>query len=194
MFEIAMGTGRITRMMGRRMLMRGRFSSLGGSGVLVVVILLVIWLWWRRSAQNSDKPARGIAVAPIDEQLAEQFSTLFYQIQTARLDQDLDALAQHATAACLHRLQHQLEQWAHAGKTLHMDGLVIVDTQSGQGDAQHPKVVVTAQAKTYFTIESRAPRANAATRDDALITRFTEVWALAYAEDGRLLVTDISAW
>ncbi|WP_125709271.1 TIM44-like domain-containing protein [Lacticaseibacillus porcinae] len=195
MFELVMGMGRITRMMGRRMLMRGRVGSLGGSGVLVIVVLLVLWWLWRRRTQTAEQPsARAIPVAPIDQDLAEQFSTLFYQIQTTRLEQDLETLAQHATPSGLHQLQTQITQWAHAGKTLHMDGLVIVDTQAGDGDVDHPKVVVTAQAKTYFTIASRTEQANAATRDDALITRFTEVWSLAYAEDGRLLLTNISAY
>lgn len=193
LLEAMMGMGRVTRMMGRRMLMRGRVASLGGSGVLVIVILLVIWWLWRRQAQTDNQPAHAIAVAPIDKQLAEQFSTFFYQIQTARLEQDLDTIAQHATPTGLHQLQRQITQWAHAGKTLHLDGLVIVDTQAGPGDREHPQVVVTAQAKTYFTIESRTPQANAATRDDALMTRLTEVWSLAYAEDGRLLLTNIAA-
>lgn len=194
MLELVMGMGRVTRMVGRRMLMRGRVGSLGGSGVLVIVILLVLWVLWRRRGQSASQPAHVISVAPIDQQLAEQFSTLFYQIQTARLEQDLKTIGQHATPAGLHQLQQQINAWVHAGKTLHMDGLVIVDTQAGDGNVDHPKVVVTAQAKTYFTIESRTPQANAATRDDALITRVTEVWSLAYAEDGRLLLTNISAY
>lgn len=194
MLELMMGMGRITRMMGRRMLMRGRVGSLGGSGVLVIVILLVLWYLWRRRGQSASQPAHVIAVAPIDQQLAEQFSTLFYQIQTARLEQDIKTIGQHATPAGLRQLQQQINAWVHGGKTLHMDGLVIIDTQAGDGNVDHPKVVVTAQAKTYFTIESRTPQANAATRDDALITRVTEVWSLAYAEDGRLLLTNISAY
>ena len=193
MLELVMGMGRVTRMVGRRMLMRGRVGSLGGIGVLVIVILLVLWWFWRRRAQSESQPAHAIAVAPIDQQLAEEFSTLFYQIQTARLEQDLKTIGQHATPAGLHQLEHQINAWVHAGKTLHMDGLVIIDTQAGDGDVDHPKVVVTAQAKTYFTIESRTPQANAATRDDALITRVTEVWSLAYAEDGRLLLANIAA-
>lgn len=187
------GMGRMTRMMGRRMLMRGRFGSLGGSGVIIVIVLLVFWWWWRRQHQSQPTAARTIAVAPIDQALAETFSTLFYQIQTARLEQDESTLAQHATPTGLRHLRSQLAQWAHDGKTLHMDGLVIVDTQAGPGDENHPQVVVTAQAKTYFTIANRTQAANDATRDDALITRFTEVWHLAYAEDGRLLLTDITA-
>ena len=194
MLELVMGMGRVTRIVGRRMLMRGRVGSLGGSGVLVIVILLVLWVLWRRRGQSASQPAHVIAVAPIDQQLAEQFSTLFYQIQTARLEQDLKTIGQHATPAGLRQLQQQINAWVHGGKTLHMDGLVIVDTQAGDGNVDHPKVVVTAQAKTYFTIASRTPQANAATRDDALITRVTEVWSLAYAEDGRLLLTNISAY
>lgn len=176
---------------GPRMFFGRRRLLYGGPGALIA-IGFVVWqiARYRRQTQASTEAKTG-DVYPIDADLAPEFEQLFYAVETAWSDNNVDALYPLMTAKCYGKQRAILDRWQREGKTNRLDSLAIVDTSQEVSDADHPHVVVTAQARDYFQYANQPDTYNQQLKDDAMIQRFTEVWELAYAEDGHLLVDNI---
>lgn len=176
-------------MSGRRMLL-GRGLWFGGP---IIVLALAVGGWQLLKRRQQDRAAtRTEALSPIDPALAKDFEPLFYTIEEAWSQNDQATLAQHMTSKCFRRQKAILDRWQQAGRLNRLEDLVLIDMQQELSDADHPHVVITAQARDYFEYLDRPAAFNQTQHDEAMIERFSEVWELAYAQaDGRLLLAKI---
>lgn len=184
-------TGSPSMYAGRRMIMgRRSFYGFGPGGLIALGFIgwQVVKMVRRRQAEAGPSTAD---TYPIDDVLAKDFEPLFYAVEDAWSKQDVEALYPLMTAKYYERQQAILAKWAQAGKVNRLDAVALVDTAQEPSDPDHPHVVVTAQARDYFEYQDQPDAYNQQLKDDAMIQRFTEVWELAYAEDGHLLVANI---
>ncbi|MCI1986398.1 MAG: TIM44-like domain-containing protein [Lactobacillus sp.] len=183
-----MGGGRM--FVGRHMLLgRGVWF---GAPILAVVLVIGGWQLLKRRQNAQAAVPQKSALYPLEPQLAKAFEPLFYTIEEAWSQNDQETLAQYMTSRYFGRQKALLDRWQRAGRRNRLEDLALIDVQQEASDADHPHVVVTAQARDYFDYPERSAEFNQAQHDDAMIERFTEVWELAYAQaDGRLLLAKI---
>ncbi|WP_461215003.1 Tim44 domain-containing protein [Lacticaseibacillus sp. GG6-2] len=167
----------------------GRGVYMGGAGLIVFVVVIGLALARRRRPAASR--VTSTSSEPIDADLAKAFEPLFYHVEKAWSDNDQATLATLMTAKFYKHQKAILDRWEKQGKRNRLEDVVIIATAQERSDADHPHVVVTAQARDYIEALNQPAAVNQARRDQALLARFTEVWELAYAEDGRLLVAKI---
>lgn len=185
-----MGGARTHMTMGRRWIV-GRRLYLGAPGAALFLVVIG-WAVAKRLRTRRPEKMTVEATYPIDRQLAEAFDQLFYAVEKAWTEDDRTTLQALMTPRCYRKQTRLLARWAKQGKRNQLTDLSIVSTQLGEGDADHPRVVVTAQGRDYFVYPKKDAAFNARQRDNAMLKRFTEVWTLAYDDDGELRVAAIN--
>lgn len=128
---------------------------------------------------------------PIDDQLADQFSELFYQVENAWTQTDKSTLAQLMTPQYYTKQAKIIDNWRARGKINRLESIAIVSLKRESNDSkERPKIVVTAQARDWFEYPAKSADFNQTQHDDAFISRFTEVWEII-PQTNQLLVDNI---
>ncbi|WP_461225213.1 Tim44 domain-containing protein [Lacticaseibacillus suihuaensis] len=121
--------------------------------------------------------ARVRATTALDPEVEATFPALFDAMEAAWSANDQATLATLMTPRYFRSQKRLLDRWAKAGKCNRLEGMTIIAlAQEPSRSGLH--VVVTAQGRDWFEYPAESPAFNQQQHDDAMISRFTEVWEL----------------
>lgn len=132
-------------------------------------------------------------ILEIDPSLSEEFESLYYDVQDAWSENNQFRLSELMLPTFFDKRKLLLDQWQAAGKVNRYEGMIIVRLEQERNVRNAPRVVVTAQGRSFFEYPERSAKYNREQYEQTLIRRFTEVWELNRDSSGQLRVAQIRA-